>query len=244
VRATIIVAALLSLSLSACKSQNEGAAAPEPAAAKPQPVAKEAPPAPAPRPALPPDSPLLNPDKLTEKAPDVYKVRLDTTQGPIVIEVHRDWSPNGADRFYNLVKNGFYDDTAFFRALPGFMNQFGIHGDPRVAAKWRDATIPDDPVKESNHRGYVTFAKSGMPNSRTTQIFINKRDNSNLDGMGFAPFGKVIEGMDHVDATFTGYGEGAPAGGGPNQGRVQEQGNAYLREQFPKLDWIKTARIE
>ena len=189
------------------------------------------------------DPVLLDPSKATATAPDVYKARFETTEGPFVIEVHRDWSPHGADRFYNLVKHGFYDDIAFFRAIEGFMVQFGIHGDPDISAKWREATIPDDEVKQANKRGFVSFATAG-PNTRTTQVFINYNDkNVQLDSMGFSPFGQVVEGMDVVDKLYKGYGEGAPQGRGPSQGKLQQQGNAYLREKFPELDYVKTATI-
>jgi peptidyl-prolyl cis-trans isomerase A (cyclophilin A) len=186
---------------------------------------------------------LKNPAALKEQAPVVYKARFDTSAGAFVIEVHRDWAPNGADRFYNLVKNGFFDDCRFFRVLSGFMAQFGINGDPAVQSAWRSANISDDPVKQSNGRGYVTFATAG-PNTRTTQVFISFGNNSGLDGQGFSPFGKVISGMDVVDKLYSGYGEGAPAGGGPNQGSIQMQGNAYLEKSFPKLDYVKKATIE
>ena len=186
---------------------------------------------------------LSNPASLNEKAPAVYKVKFDTSKGIFVVEVHRDWAPNGADRFYNLVKNGFYDDARFFRVISGFMVQFGISGNPKVSAVWRDANIKDDPVKESNKKGYITFATAG-PNTRTTQVFINFGDNAGLDGQGFAPFGKVVSGMEAVDALFSGYGEGAPRGDGPDQGRVQQRGNAYLEKSFPKLDFIRKATIE
>lgn len=187
---------------------------------------------------------LRNPAALTEKAPDTFKATFDTSKGPIVIEVHRAWAPVGADRFYNLVKNGFYDDTRFFRVLDGFMAQIGINGNPSIQSNWRTATIQDDPVKESNKRGYVTFAKSGAPNSRSTQIFINYRDNSSLDRQGFAPFGQVVSGMDVVDKLYSGYGEGAPSGRGPEQGKIQAEGNAYLVKDFPKLDYVKKAMID
>jgi len=185
---------------------------------------------------------LTNPAALTAQAPAVYKVKFDTSKGPFVVEVHRDWAPHGADRFYNLVKNGFYNDGRFFRVISGFMVQFGIAGDPKVAAAWRDASIPDDPVKASNTRGMITFATRG-PNTRTTQVFINFGDNARLDGMGFSPFGQVVSGMNVVDALYSGYGEGAPRGGGPEQGRIQSEGNAYLTQAFPKLDYIKSATI-
>lgn len=185
---------------------------------------------------------LRRPSTLTEQAPAVFKVNVDTSKGAFVIEVHRDWAPLGADRFYNLVKNGFYDDTRFFRVLPNFMAQFGINGNPSVAAAWQNAVIKDDPSKQSNQRGYVTFATRG-PNTRTTQLFINFKDNSPLDRQGFVPFGRVVSGMDVVDKLYDGYGEGSPRGTGPDQGRIQSEGNAYLTKAFPKLDYVKTATI-
>lgn len=187
---------------------------------------------------------LMNPASLNEKAPDVYRAKFDTSKGTFVIEVTRAWSPNGADRFYNLVKNGFYDNCRFFRVLSGFMAQFGINGDPSTSTAWRAAQIQDDPVKQSNVRGYVTYAKSAAPNSRTTQIFINFGNNARLDADGFAPFGKVVEGMDIVGSLYAAYGEGAPGGAGPDQNRVQMEGNAYLLKEFPKLDYVKSAVIE
>ncbi|MEQ1833312.1 MAG: peptidylprolyl isomerase [Candidatus Eisenbacteria bacterium] len=190
-----------------------------------------------------PSSKLRNPLALVEEAPATYKVNLDTSKGPVVIEVTREWAPRGADRFYNLVKNGFYNDVRFFRVIPNFMAQFGIHGDPAVAAAWRMARINDDPVKQSNKRGFVVFATAG-PNTRTTQLFINFKDNSaSLDNQGFAPFGRVISGMETVDKIYDGYGEGAPRGKGPDQGRAQAEGNAYLSKEFPRLDFIKSATI-
>ena len=186
---------------------------------------------------------LGNPSSLNERAPNTYKAKFETSKGTFVIQVNRDWAPNGADRFYNLVKAGFYNDARFFRVIDGFMVQFGISGNPDVSAAWTNATIPDDPVRESNARGTVTFATAG-PNTRTTQVFINFNNNSGLNGQGFAPFGKVISGMDVVDSLYRGYGEGAPRGNGPNQGLIKAQGNAYLVTQFPKLDFIKKATIE
>ncbi len=190
-----------------------------------------------------PRAELLAPEQATAQAPPTFKAKFTTTKGDFVIEVHRDWAPQGADRFYNLVKIGFYDNVAFFRAIEGFMVQFGIHGMPEVSAKWRTATIPDDPMaSQSNKKGFVTFAKGG-PNSRTTQVFINFVDNARLDPMGFPPFGEVVEGFDVVSSLYTGYGEGAPSGQGPKQPRVQMEGNAYLKAEFPKLDYVKTARL-
>jgi len=185
----------------------------------------------------------LDPALATERAPDVFRARFATSNGSFVIEVHRDWAPNGADRFYNLVKMGVYDDSRFFRAISGFMVQFGIPGDPQVAAKWREATIPDDPPKQSNLRGYVSFAQTGSPNSRTTQVFVDYGDNSRLDASNFAPFGKVVDGMDVVTTLYKGYGEGPPGGVGPNQDRIQSEGNAYLDAEFPKLDRLTTATV-
>jgi peptidyl-prolyl cis-trans isomerase A (cyclophilin A) len=184
-----------------------------------------------------------DPSKLTGKAPDTFDAVFNTTKGPITVEVTRSLSPNGADRFYNLVKSGFFTDIAFFRVIPGFMCQFGIHGDPAISAKWRDANIQDDPVKGSNTRGTITYAMSSAPNSRSTQFFINFADNTGLDGQGFAPFGKVVKGMDVVDKINGEYGEGAPSGSGPDQGRIQMEGNAYLKKDFPHLDYIKSATV-
>jgi peptidyl-prolyl cis-trans isomerase A (cyclophilin A) len=186
---------------------------------------------------------LKNPAALKETAPAVFTANFETSAGPFVITVHRDWAPNGADRFFNLVKNGFFNDVRFFRAIPNFMVQFGIHGTPAIAAVWQKARLPVDKVVQSNRRGFVTYAMGGSPDTRTTQMFINFRDNTNLDAMGFAPFGQVTSGMDVVDKIYTGYGEGAPGGSGPPQGRVQAEGNAYLMKSFPKLDYIKTATI-
>ena len=186
---------------------------------------------------------LSDPASLNEQAPPTYKAKFDTSKGSFVIEVNRAWAPNGADRFYNLVKNGFYDSTRFFRVVPGFMVQFGINGDPNVAAAWRAANIKDDPVKQSNARGMVTFATAG-PNTRTTQTFINFGNNDFLDNQGFSPFGKIDEeGMKVVDALYAEYGEGAPRGAGPNQMRIQSEGNKYLNEFYPNLDYIKKASI-
>jgi len=194
------------------------------------------------QPALAQKARLGDPAALTEQAPATYKAKFDTSKGPFVIQVTRAWAPTGADRFYNLVKNGFFDDGRFFRVISGFMVQFGLNGDPALNAKWRVARIPDDRVTQSNTRGMVTFATSG-PNARTTQVFINFVDNSRLDGMGFAPFGKVVSGMDVVDKLYSGYGEGAPNGQGPNQNRIQTEGNAYLSQSFPRLDHVTKATI-
>ncbi len=187
---------------------------------------------------------LLDPSALTAKAPDRFSAEFRTTKGDFVIEVQREWAPNGADRFYNLVRNGFYDNVRFFRVVPGFMVQFGINGDPAVSAAWFSARIPDDPVRQSNTRGFVSFATSG-PDSRTTQVFVNFADrNAGLDAQGFSPFGRVVAGMDVVDQLYNGYGESAPAGRGPVQARIQQEGNAYLQKEFEKLDYVKSARIQ
>jgi peptidyl-prolyl cis-trans isomerase A (cyclophilin A) len=186
---------------------------------------------------------LMDPAALNEKAPDTYQARFATSKGDFVIEVTRAWAPLGADRFYNLVKNGYYDDCRFFRVVYGFMVQFGINGDPALNSVWQSARIPDDPGSQSNKRGFVTFATAG-PGTRTTQVFINFTDhNVDLDSKGFVPFGQVIEGMEVVNKLFSGYGEGAPRGHGPDQNRLQREGNAYLIKQFAKLDYIKTASI-
>jgi peptidyl-prolyl cis-trans isomerase A (cyclophilin A) len=190
-----------------------------------------------------PSAALSNPAALKETAPATFTVNFDTSAGPFVVTVHRDWAPHGADRFYNLVKNGFFNDVRFFRAIPNFMVQFGIHGDPAISTQWRNARLPVDKVVKSNTRGMITYAMGGTPDTRTTQVFINFRNNANLDAMGFAPFGEVTTGMETVDKIFTGYGEGAPRGKGPDQGRVQAEGNAYLMKEFPKMDFIKSATI-
>lgn len=184
---------------------------------------------------------MLDPSKATEQAPASYKVKLNTTKGDIVIQVNRDWSPNGADRFYNLVKIGYFKDVVFFRAVPNFMVQFGIHGDPAVNAKWQDANIKDDAGKAgvSNDVGYLTFAKTGRPDSRSTQFFINIGDNGRLDSMGFTPIGKVVEGLDNFMKLNTEYGENK----GADQGSFQDKGNAYILAEYPNLDIIKSAEI-
>jgi peptidyl-prolyl cis-trans isomerase A (cyclophilin A) len=171
------------------------------------------------------------------RAPDIFKVNLDTSKGPVVIEVHRDWAPIGADHFYQLIKAGYYDGARFFRVVPGFVAQFGLAADPAVTAKWKDMNLQDDPVKESNTPGTLTYATAG-PNTRTTQLFINLGNNQRLDGMGFAPFAKVISGMEAVQAINAGYGEA------PQQPLIEAQGNAYLQSQFPQLDYIKKATIQ
>jgi peptidyl-prolyl cis-trans isomerase A (cyclophilin A) len=182
---------------------------------------------------------LKNPAAFKEQAPAVFKASFDTSAGTFVIEVHRDWSPNGADRFYNLVKSGYLDGVKFFRVIPGFMVQFGMHGDPAVQTAWTSARIQDDPVKESNKRGYITYAKPNAPNARSTQLFINFADNANLDSQGFSPFGKVTTGMNVVDKINAKYG----ATPGNDQGNIAAGGNAYLDKTYPGLDFIKSATI-
>jgi len=181
--------------------------------------------------------------QLPKQAPEVFRVHFETTQGDFVIEVHRSWAPRGSQHFYDLVSMGFYDGVKFFRVVRNFVVQFGIHGDPKVQQLWGSMTIPDDPVREKNRRGYVSFAYSG-PNTRTTQVFINLRDNPSLDQQGFAPFGRVIQGMDVVDRLWSGYGEMAPRGSGPDPERIQKEGNRYLEQEFPRLDSVIRARIE
>jgi len=189
-------------------------------------------------------NPLLDPKSaavnLTASAE--FKVKLDTTKGDVVLKITREWAPKGVDRFYSLVKNGFYDECRFYRVLPKYVAQFGIHGDPAVSGKWREGPIDDDPVKQKNTRGRLTFAKSG-PNTRTTNLFLNLKDSANLDTQGFAPIGEVVEGMDVADQLHSGYGDGAPKGRGPSQKRLYEEGNAWLKKDFKDLDYIKTAKI-
>jgi peptidyl-prolyl cis-trans isomerase A (cyclophilin A) len=179
-----------------------------------------------------------------ETAPDVFTVNLDTSKGPVAIEVHRDWAPVGADQFYSLVKTGFYDGDRFFRVVRNFVVQFGINGDPKVNRLWSNANLPDDPVTQHNRRGMVTYATAG-PNTRSTQIFVNLKDNSaSLDRTGFAPFGKVVSGMDVVESFYGSYGDMAPRGQGPDASQIQVQGNDYLASHFPRLDYIKKATIQ
>jgi len=175
-------------------------------------------------------------------APASFRVRFTTTKGDFVVLVHSDWAPRGADRFYELAKMHFYDDNYFFRVLPNFIVQWGISGDPKVSKDWSVLTINDDPPKESNKRGTVTFATSGS-NSRTTQVFVNLNDNTSLDSRGFTPFGEVSEGMSVVEHLYSNYGEGAPQGPGPDQNAITDIGNPYLEEHFPSLDRIKKTQI-
>ena len=214
--------------LAACGGE-AGDVPPTPESAPPP--ASQPPPAAAPAPTTP------------AEAPASYRVRFETSKGNFVVEVDRSLAPNGADRFHQLVSDGFYDDVRFFRVMSGFMAQFGINGDPAVTARWRAAPIQDDAVRGSNTRGTVTFAMTNQPNSRTSQIFINLVNNVNLDASGFAPFGTVVEGMDVVDQLYAGYGEGAPRGAGPDQSRIVSEGNAYLTRDFPQLDYVVRASV-
>lgn len=174
--------------------------------------------------------------------PDVYRVKCVTSKGDFTLEVTKAWAPEGAERFYRLIEQRFYDETRFFRVVRDFVVQFGISGDPSVEARWHNMNIPDDPVRQSNLRGTITFATSG-PNTRTTQVFLNLADNARLDKSGFAPFGRVVDGMDVVDHFFNAYGDGPPRGIGPEQNLIETQGNSYLESKYPRLDYIKTARI-
>ncbi len=212
---------------------------PKPPPPPPPPPAedKKPPPADVPKVLLDPGAP-----EWRGTAPGKYRAKFSTSKGDFTIEVTREWAPQGADRFYSLVKNGYFDNVRFFRVITNFMVQFGINGEASVNNVWRNNVIPDDPVTQSNTKGMITFATRGK-NSRTTQVFINFKDNTNLDGMGFSPFGKVVEGMEIVESINAEYGEGAPRGRGPDQGRVQSEGNAYLNASFPNLDYVKTARI-
>jgi peptidyl-prolyl cis-trans isomerase A (cyclophilin A) len=208
---------------------------PKPAAPKPA-----APAAAAPKPAAPAPNRLLNPAALTAKAPESFKVKFDTTKGPVVLELHRDWAPKGVDRFYNMTRNGFFTGARFFRVIPNFMAQFGINGDPAVNDAWEKARLNDDPPNgKSNVRGILTYGTTGQPNSRGTQLFINYKDNSYLDKQGFVPIGEVVEGMEVADMLYADYGA-APQN---EQNALVAQGNKYMQTKYPKLDYIKTATI-
>jgi len=172
------------------------------------------------------------------QAPATFSARFDTTKGPFVVKVTRSWAPRGADRFYNLVKSHFYDNQPIFRVVPGFVVQWGISGTPSVAKKWQNRTIKDDPVKHSNDKGTITFATSG-PNTRTTQLFVNLGANSGLDSQGFSPFGAVTSGFPVLNQLYSGYG----GSGGIDQAAITQNGAAWVRKNYPKLDWIKTASI-
>lgn len=183
-------------------------------------------------------SKLADPAQLTATAPDVFRARFDTSKGAFAIEVHREWAPLGADRFFNLVRNGFYDGTRFFRVRPGFMAQFGLNGDPNIQVAWQRASLRDEPAMKSNTRGYVSFTKENLPNTRFTQIFITFGDNSYLDEQSFAPFGQVVTGMEVVDKLFSPARENEP-----DQRRILREGNAYLQKEFPQLDFVKKAML-
>lgn len=184
---------------------------------------------------------LEDPQLATERAPNVFDVRFTTSKGDLVVRVNRAWAPHGADRFFNLVQSGFYDHSAFFRTVDGFVAQFGLSAYPEVNAAWLESEIRDDPVLLSNTRGRLTFASRG-PNTRTTQLFFNLKDNSSLDGMGFAPVAEVVEGLEVLDALHR-TGEGPPRGAGPDQMRIRALGNAHLDENFPQVDRISEARV-
>lgn len=234
---TCAAGAIVAIAQVAAAGQAPATKAPATKAPATKAPATKAPPAPA---AANSKAKLRTPSALNEKAPDTFLARFDTSQGAFVIEVHRDWAPLGADRFYNLVKNGFYDDCRFFRVLSGFMAQVGMNGDPSIQRVWGGANFKDDPVKGSNKRGFVTFAKASVPNSRSTQFFINLVDNDFLDPQGFAPFGQVTEGMTVVDKLYSAYGRNNV----PDQGQITAEGNAYLAKEYPKLDYIRKATIE
>ena len=251
-RAGLRWVAMLALGMAwACggaETADESAPAPEesaPAATpEPAPESSSEPAAtPDPDPA-PTTDPLLDPDhpESNATAPAQFRVAFETTKGRFVVEVHRDWAPHGADRFYNLVRNGYYDGNRFFRVVDGFVAQFGMNGDPAVNEAWDMAAIPDDPDNEMNTRGRITFAHGG-PETRTTQLFINLGDNLNLDTMGFPPFGEVVEGMEVVESLHADYGDGPPYGMGPDQGRIGQDGNDYLDREYPLLDAIESATI-
>jgi peptidyl-prolyl cis-trans isomerase A (cyclophilin A) len=180
--------------------------------------------------------------RLSDRAPDVFKAKFETSKGDFVVEVHRDWAPHGADRFYNLIEDGFFKDVRFHRVVRNFIVQWGINGDPAISRLWSNLYIPDDPPKEKNKKGTITFATRG-PATRSTQVFINLRDNgATLDKSGFVPFGRVIEGMDVVEGLYS-YGDMPPRGNGPDPSQAELQGNKYLEEKFPRLDYIKKVSI-
>ncbi len=239
---------LIVLALLGC---TQDAAEPPVATEKPaEPAAKlKTPEKPAPVPTTPPPVQLaeipagLKPPATTEKAPDTFQIQWQTTDGTFTTTCHRAWAPQGADRLYYLVNAGYFENIAYFRVIKGFMAQFGLHGDPAVNEAWKEATIDDDPVVQSNTRGYLSFATSG-PNSRTTQMFINFGDNQKLDSMDFSPVCLVDgDGMTVVDSLYDGYGEGAPRGRGPRQDFIHKKGNAYLKENFPELSYIEKATV-
>ena len=253
VMASALAAAVLTLA-GGCKSNEQTAQVPppeQPAAtissqpSTPPPAETTAAPEPAQssRTAVPPAKnyakELIATAKSKETAPDTYKVKFDTTRGVFTVTVTRAWAPLGADRFYSLVKHHFYDNAAFFRVVPQFVVQFGISPTPAVSAAWKHTDIKDDPVTQTNKRGALVFATAG-PNTRTTQVFINLKDNARLDGMGFAPFGVVDgDGMNVVEMMYEGYGDSA----GPDQDQIEKQGDPYLKKGWPKLDYIKSATL-
>ena len=188
-------------------------------------------------------NPLLQPSRFAATAPERFRVRFETSEGEFVVAARRDWAPLGVDRFYNLVRGGFFDDSRVYRAVDGFVAQFGLNGDPYVNQAWKTEFLVDDPVTQTNRRGTVTFAKGGR-HSRTTEIFVNLRDNPQLDENGFAPIGEVVEGLEVADAFYTAYGDGPPRGEGPYQAMVEARGNAYLDADFPELTRIERATLE
>ena len=189
--------------------------------------------------------PVPRPAERPLVAPDSFRVAVETSRGRFDVVAHRAWSPAGVDRFYELVRRRYYDDARFFRVVSGFVAQFGLSGDPRATEAWRLRPIPDEPVRQSNRRGRIAFARGG-PNTRTAQLFVNLRDNPRLDTLnrlGFPPIAEVVSGMEVVDSLHAGYGEGAPRGTGPVQDSIRVHGNAYLVRAFPRLDFIRRARV-
>ena len=187
-------------------------------------------------------NPLRRPSQFTATAPSVFQVAFETSEGAFVVEVHREWAPLGADRFYNLVRGGFFDDTRVYRVVDGFVAQFGLNGDPYVNQAWKTEFLVDDPVTHSNTKGRLTFAKGGR-HSRTTEVFVNLKDNVQLDDEGFAPFGEIVEGLEVAERFHAAYGDGPPRGEGPYQAMVEARGNAYLDQEFPELTRIVRAAL-
>ena len=249
-----VVAAAVATLFFGCKAKEQSAEALPPEKPKAEAPAEAKPESPSPAPGQPEvkasalaeaprqgyDRALLRAALLKDKAPDTFQVKVATTRGDFMVTVNRAWAPIGADRFYNLVKHRFYDNASFFRVVPGFVVQFGVSAYPPVSAAWEKANIPDEPVTQTNKRGYLTYAKTSMPNTRSTQIFINLKDNAGLDGQGFSPFGYVdAQGMKVVDMLYDQYGDSA----GPEQDQISKQGKPYLDKGWPKLDSIKTATL-
>ena len=244
-----LIAAGMGLVFFGCKKEQPAEAPPpeQPKTEAPAPPKMETPAVPETTPSAPAsvtkqgyDRALLRPAGLKEQAPETYQVKFVTTRGDFVVKVTRAWAPVGADRFYNLVKHHFYDNASFFRVVPAFVVQFGISAYPPVSAAWADANIKDEPVVGSNKRGYLTYAKTSMPNTRSTQIFINLKDNAGLDGQGFSPFGYVDpQGMKVVEMLYDQYGDS----GGPDQDQITKQGKPYVDKGWPKLDSIKSATL-